>query len=83
MRIKSENISDTERTTLMNQVNPKFVLRNHLAQKAIEMAEQGDFSETKTLMDILATPFEDQPEYEEYAKPPPPGSNHVEVSCSS
>jgi uncharacterized protein YdiU (UPF0061 family) len=47
------------------------------------MAEQGNFSETKTLMDILATPFEDQPEYEEYAKPPPPGSNHVEVSCSS
>jgi uncharacterized protein YdiU (UPF0061 family) len=83
MRIKSENISDTERTNLMNQVNPKFVLRNHLAQTAIEMAERGDFSEIQRLMGILAAPFDEQPEYEEYAKPPPPGSNHVEVSCSS
>jgi uncharacterized protein YdiU (UPF0061 family) len=83
MRIKSENISDTERTNLMNQVNPKFVLRNHLAQIAIEMAERGDFSEIQRLMGILATPFDEQPEYEDYAKSPPPGSNHVEVSCSS
>jgi uncharacterized protein YdiU (UPF0061 family) len=83
MRIKPENISDTERANLMNQVNPKFVLRNHLAQTAIKMAERGDFSEIQRLMGILATPFDEQPEYEDYAKSPPPGSNHVEVSCSS
>lgn len=82
-RIKTETMNDIERSSLMKQANPKFVLRNHLAQKAIEMAQQDDFTEIKRLMAILATPFDDQPQYEDYAKPPPPGENHIEVSCSS
>jgi uncharacterized protein YdiU (UPF0061 family) len=82
-RIKTETINNIERSSLMKQANPKFVLRNHLAQKAIEMAQQDDFSEIQRLMAILATPFEDQPQYEDYSKPPPPGENHIEVSCSS
>jgi uncharacterized protein YdiU (UPF0061 family) len=82
-RIKTETSSDIERSSLMKLVNPKFVLRNHLAQKAIEMAQQDDFSEIQKLMTILATPFDDQPQYEDYAKPPHPGENHIEVSCSS
>jgi uncharacterized protein YdiU (UPF0061 family) len=82
-RIKTETINDIERSSLMKQANPKFVLRNHLAQKAIEMAQQDDFSEIQRLIAILATPFEDQPQYEDYSKPPPPGENHIEVSCSS
>jgi uncharacterized protein YdiU (UPF0061 family) len=82
-RIKTETIGDIERSSLMKQANPKFVLRNHLAQKAIEMAQQDNFSEIQRLMTILAKPFDDQPQYEDYAKPPPPGVNHIEVSCSS
>ena len=82
-RIKTETSSDIERSSLMKLVNPKFVLRNHLAQKAIEMAQQDDFSEIQKLMTILATPFDDQPQNEDYAKPPHPGENHIEVSCSS
>lgn len=82
-RIKLENINDEERSTLMNRINPKFILRNHLAQHAIEKAQKDDFSETEKLMRILSLPYQDQPEYEEYAKPPHPGINPVEVSCSS
>lgn len=82
-RIKAENIHDDERCSRMNRVNPKFILRNHLAQYAIERAQQDDFSEIEKLMHILSSPYEDQLENEAYAKPPPPGINLVEVSCSS
>ena len=82
-RIKLENTHDEERSALMNQVNPKFILRNHLAQNAIEKAQNDDFSEIEKLLRILSSPYEEQSEYEVYAKPPPPGINPVEVSCSS
>ena len=82
-RIKLENTNNEERSSLMNRVNPKFILRNHLAQNAIEKAQNDDFSEIEKLLHILSSPYEEQSEYEVYAKPPPPGINPVEVSCSS
>jgi uncharacterized protein YdiU (UPF0061 family) len=82
-RIKTENTHDDERRSRMNQVNPKFILRNHLAQHAIERAQQDDFSEIEKLIHILSSPYEEQPENGEYAKTRPPGINPVEVSCSS
>ncbi|QKM64667.1 YdiU family protein [Polynucleobacter tropicus] len=82
-RLKSENSSDKERQTAMNLVNPKFVLRNHLAQVAIDKAKQHDFSEIQTLLKILANPYDEQVEYDAYAMPPPLDIERVEVSCSS
>jgi len=82
-RIKTENTHDDERRSRMNQVNPKFILRNHLAQHAIERAQQDDFSEIEKLIHILSSPYEEQPENGGYAKTRPPGINPVEVSCSS
>jgi len=67
----------------MNQVNPKYVLRNHLAQQAIEKAQKKDFSEVTKLLNILSSPFDEQPDYESYALAPPPNMDAVEVSCSS
>jgi uncharacterized protein YdiU (UPF0061 family) len=67
----------------MNSVNPKYVLRNHLAQMAIDKAKQQDFSEIKVLLKILSKPFDDQDEYEAYSMPPPPDLEKIEVSCSS
>jgi uncharacterized protein YdiU (UPF0061 family) len=83
LRLHSENSSDEERKVMMDKVNPKFVLRNHLAQKAIEMAQQNDFSEVHKLHLILNNPFDDQADFKEYANPPPPNLEAVEVSCSS
>jgi uncharacterized protein YdiU (UPF0061 family) len=83
LRLKSENSVDEERKLLMNKVNPKFVLRNHLAQRAIEFAQRKDFSEVKKLNMILRNPFDEQLEYDEYADPPPPELQSIEVSCSS
>jgi uncharacterized protein YdiU (UPF0061 family) len=82
-RLQSENSDDIERQKLMNSVNPKYVLRNHLAQVAIDKAKQQDFSEIKVLLKILSKPFDDQDEYEVYSMPPPPDLEKIEVSCSS
>jgi len=67
----------------MHRANPKFVLRNHLAQAAIERAQQGDFSEVERLLKVLEHPFDEQPEHAAYADFPPPDAAHIEVSCSS
>jgi uncharacterized protein YdiU (UPF0061 family) len=67
----------------MNRVNPKYILRNHLAQVAIEKAQQDDFSEVDTLFKILSKPFDEQPTFDSYSKPPALDMQRIEVSCSS
>lgn len=63
--------------------NPKYILRNHLAQNAIEKAEQGDFSEMEHLIELLRHPYDDQPENQAYAADAPPRSSQAPISCSS
>lgn len=63
--------------------NPKYILRNHLAQAAIEQAEAGDFSEMERLITMLRKPFDDQPEFDAYAAEAPPRSQQPPISCSS
>jgi uncharacterized protein YdiU (UPF0061 family) len=82
-RLAAENSDDAERAARMNRTNPKFVLRNHLAQTAIERAQQGDFSEVKRLLQVLERPFDEQPGYAAYADHPPAWAQQIEVSCSS
>ncbi len=83
-RLRAEgNLDDVERAARMNRVNPLYVLRNHLAQAAIEAAMAGDDAELTRLGAVLARPFDEQPGRERYAMPPALGSHCVEVSCSS
>ncbi|MDP9108233.1 MAG: protein adenylyltransferase SelO family protein, partial [Pseudomonadota bacterium] len=82
-RLARQTTTDTERRLAMNRVNPNYVLRNYLAQVAIERAEAGDFTEIETLRAILARPFDDQPEFATYAALPPDWAAQLEVSCSS
>lgn len=82
-RLHLENSNDEQRHASMCAVNPKYVLRNYLAQIAIEKAHQGDFSEVKQLLNVLNSPYEEQPEHEIYAKLPPDWANSLQVSCSS
>ena len=62
---------DDDRLVRMNQVNPKYVLRNYLAQTAIEKAQQKDFSEIDRLLTLLQNPYSDQPGMDTCAAPPP------------
>lgn len=82
-RLRLESDDDHARQTQMDAINPKFILRNHLAQKAIEMAQQQDYSEIATLLKILANPYQSQDGFEAYSMPPPSDLAYIEVSCSS
>jgi uncharacterized protein YdiU (UPF0061 family) len=82
-RLRGEQSEDAERAVRMNAVNPKYVLRNHLAQAAIEQAQNGDQGEIERLFKLLQQPFEEQPGMEAYAAEPPASAKHIEVSCSS
>jgi uncharacterized protein YdiU (UPF0061 family) len=82
-RLLREGSIDAERALRMNRVNPKYVLRNHLAEVAIREARAGDFSEVQRLLAVLERPFDEQPEHEAYAGFPPEWAQTIEVSCSS
>jgi len=74
---------DADRKLAMDGVNPKYVLRNYLAEVAIRAAQQHDFSEIARLATVLARPFDEQPEASAYAALPPDWAEGLEVSCSS
>ncbi len=82
--LRQQGVSDAERGAAMRGVNPKYILRNHLAEIAIRSAaDHRDFSEIDRLHRLLARPFDDQPELEAYAAEPPDWAKRIEVSCSS
>jgi uncharacterized protein YdiU (UPF0061 family) len=78
-----EKHSKEKRLEQMQQINPKYILRNHLAQNAIELAQKKDFSEVARLLKILESPYESQAVPEDYAMGPPPELAHMAISCSS
>ena len=84
-RLRAEASVDAERRARMDRVNPKFVLRNHLAETAIRTArDDGDFSEVRRLLAVLQSPFDEHPDAPAaYAALPPDWAQHLEVSCSS
>ncbi len=82
-RLRQEGSSDAERRLAMNRVNPRFVLRNHLAEVAIRQSKMGDFSEVQRLLNVLSRPFDEQSESAAYAGFPPGWAQSIEVSCSS
>ncbi|MGB5671606.1 MAG: protein adenylyltransferase SelO family protein, partial [Sedimenticolaceae bacterium] len=82
-RLRAENSDDARRRAAIQAVNPRYVLRNYLVQRAIEQAEQGDYAEIDRLLVLLSRPFDDQPGMQAYASEPPDWGRHLEVSCSS
>ena len=76
-------LADPIRCDRMNTVNPKYILRNYLAQNAITTAQAGDYSVTQRLHDALKHPFDEQPQFNDLAKLPPDWGKELEISCSS
>jgi uncharacterized protein YdiU (UPF0061 family) len=70
-RLEREPRPEAARQAAMDTVNPKYVLRNHLAQQAIERAADGDFSEVRQLHELLRHPYDEQPALARYAGHPP------------
>jgi uncharacterized protein YdiU (UPF0061 family) len=67
----------------MLSINPKYVLRNHLAEAAIQKSKLGDHSEVETLFKLLQSPFDEQMKFDHYANLPPDWAAQIEISCSS
>jgi uncharacterized protein YdiU (UPF0061 family) len=83
-RLAAEASVDAARAARMNAVNPKYVLRNHLAEQAIRRAaDERDYAEIERLRRLLARPFDEHPGMEAYAALPPDWATQLEVSCSS
>ncbi|XP_022204993.2 protein adenylyltransferase SelO isoform X1 [Nilaparvata lugens] len=85
-KLESDGVTDEERMDQMKKRNPRYVLRNWMAQEAIEMADKNDdFTEVNRLLRVLSNPFVELAEAEErgYAQPPPNWSKQLKLSCSS
>ena len=82
-RLSREATGAATRHERMLAVNPRYTLRNWMAQEAITAAESGNFQPIEDLRRLLAAPFDEHPEFERYAGPPPAWASELEVSCSS
>ena len=83
-RLRAEPRPDDERARAMRAINPRVVLRNHLAESAIRRAQAGDCGEVQRLLAVLSKPYEDHPDSEPADEAlPPDWSQGIEVSCSS
>ncbi len=82
-RHTKEGLSVDRKLISMNQVNPKFILRNYMAQEAIDAAEDSDFSKLETLIVVLTKPFEELEEHQKFANKSPAWAQDLEISCSS
>ena len=82
-RLLKDGRSDADRQQQMKAANPAVILRNYLAQQAIEGAERDDITMLQHLHQALCNPFSDAPEYADLTRRPPDEGKKIEVSCSS
>ncbi len=82
--IAEDDLSDEQRSDMMNAVNPAFIPRNHRIEEAIRAAEDdGDFSLFEALNEVLAAPYTEQPDFERYQAAPLPHEEVPRTFCGT
>jgi serine/tyrosine/threonine adenylyltransferase len=82
-RLAQEDDAPESRRTRMRSVNPAFIPRNHRIEAAIRDAEVGRYDAFHELNNVLARPFEDQPQSARYAQPPAPHEEVLQTFCGT
>lgn len=82
-RLRMEALPQAEKAARMNRANPLYVLRNHLLEQAIALAQNGDFREIERLRRCMADPFAERAEFADFAQPAPAWAAEICISCSS
>lgn len=82
-RLTLEHITAIARHQKMKKINPKYVLKNHMLQDAIDLAENGDFSGVNNLLMIAQSPYDEHPEFDYLAEATPNEYKNLQLSCSS
>lgn len=82
-RLADETVPDAERAAAMRAVNPARIPRNHKVEEALAAANYGDFSFFERLLEALAEPFEDRPEFDDYTIPPKPEERVLQTFCGT
>ncbi|MEO1029761.1 MAG: YdiU family protein [Bacteroidota bacterium] len=80
-RLQKEQLTDQERRAYMNTVNPKYVLRNYMAQLAIDEADKGNYHLIDELFGLFKKPYDEQPEFQKWFAKRPEWARH-KVGCS-
>jgi uncharacterized protein YdiU (UPF0061 family) len=80
-RLENETVSNSERKEKMKRVNPKYVLRNYMAQLAIDEADKGNYNLIQELYELLKQPYAEQPEHQKWFAKRPEWARH-KVGCS-
>lgn len=82
-RLVAEGSEGAERAERIRRVNPKYVIRNWIAQEAIQRAQRGEFANIEELRRLFTDPFAEHPGMERFAEPPSGAAREIAVTCSS
>ncbi len=83
MRLEYEAASTPIRQAQMRSVNPRYILRNYMAEEVIREAHQGDYRPLNALLPLLRHPGDEHPEFSAYADAPPDWAAAIHLTCSS
>ena len=82
-RLNKETLSSEDRHLKMLAVNPKYILKNHILQEAIELAQKDDFSMIEELLKVAYSPFDEHEGLEHLCRLAPSEFKNTKLSCSS
>jgi uncharacterized protein YdiU (UPF0061 family) len=82
-RLSTDPKSELERQADMRSINPAFIPRNHRVEEVIRAAVNGDLKPFETLLEVLASPYDDQPDRQEYENPPRPEEVVHQTFCGT